>query len=245
VTPAEWEAYASLWVPLLAAVLLAVVDWLAVWRGGRWGLAVERVAKPAVMLALLVAAVGAHAWTPEAEAARPWLVLALTASLAGDVLLLPPGRFVAGLAAFLLAHLAYLVAFLQLPPEGAWLALGVIAALALASTVGLRIVRAARGVGLGSAVLAYIVAICLMAVAATRTGSPPAIAGAWLFAASDAMLAWRLLVAPAPALDGRAPAAAAAGRRAGGGVPRVAAMATYHVGQILLVLALLVPWQPA
>jgi uncharacterized membrane protein YhhN len=97
-------------------------------------------------------------------------------------------------------------------------------------------VRAARGAGLGGPVLAYVVTICVTAVAATRTGAPPAIAGAWLFVASDAMLAWRLLVAPAA--DGDAP-------RGRGGPPRVAAMAAYHLGQVLLVLALLLPWQPA
>jgi uncharacterized membrane protein YhhN len=172
------------------------------------------------MVALLVAAVGAHAWTPEAAAARPWLVLALVASLAGDVLLLPPGRLVPGLAAFLVAQLAYVAAFLQVPGESAWLVVGILGAVTLGATVGQRLVGAARGRGLAGPVAAYVGAICLMAVAATRTGSPAAIAGAWLFVASDGMLGWRVLVAP---------------------TSRVAAMVTYHLGQILLVLALLTP----
>ena len=47
-----------------------------------------------------------------ADARRPWFVAALVFSLAGDVLLmLPREQFVAGLAAFLVAHLCYIVGF--------------------------------------------------------------------------------------------------------------------------------------
>ncbi len=108
VTPAAWDALWRFAVPLAVAAVLAVVDWLAVWAGGPWGRRVERIAKPGVMVALIAAAWLATPVTPEARAAQPWLVAGLVASLAGDVLLLPPGRFVAGLAAFLVAHLAYL-----------------------------------------------------------------------------------------------------------------------------------------
>ena len=66
-----------------------------------------------------------------------------------------------------------------------------------------------------------------MAVAATRTGESAAIAGAWLFVASDAMLGWGRLRRPA--------AGTAAGRRADA-AHRV--MVTYHLGQGLIVLAL-------
>ena len=187
----------------------------------------ERIAKPAVLVALLVAARPAHAWTPEAQAARPWLVLGLVASLVGDVLLLPPGRFVPGLLAFLAAHLAYLVAFLQLPGEDPWLVIGIVGAAVLLVTVGRVLVRAAARVGLAGPVTLYLVAITLMAVAATRTGEVAAIAGAWLFVASDAMLGWGRLRAPQPGLP-----------RGGGRAQRVAVMVTYHLGQGLIVLAL-------
>ena len=44
--------------------------------------------------------------------ARAWFVAALVFSLAGDVLLmLPREQFVAGLSAFLVAHLCYIVGF--------------------------------------------------------------------------------------------------------------------------------------
>ena len=225
-TAAEWGAFGGIWAPMTVAALLAVVDWVAVWHGGPRGRAVERVAKPAVMVALLVAASQAHAWTLEAQAARSWLILALAASLVGDVLLLPPGRFVPGLVAFLVAHLAYLVAFLQLPGEPGWLVVGAVAAAIVVAVVGRVLVRAARDAGLAGPVLAYLVAICLMAVAATRTGGPLAIAGAWLFVASDAMLGWGRLRAPRPGLP-------RGGRRLGAAV-----MVTYHLAQGFLVLAL-------
>ena len=62
-----------------------------------------------------------------------------------------------------------------------------------------------------------------MAVAATRTGMPAAILGAWLFVASDAMLGWGRLRAPAPGMP-----------RGGGRGLRVAVMVTYHLAQGLL-----------
>jgi uncharacterized membrane protein YhhN len=228
VTPSEWGAFWGLAGPLAIAAIAAVVDWVAVWVGGRNGRRVERIAKPAVMVALLAAAVQAHAWTPEAQAARPWLILGLVASLVGDVLLLPPGRFVPGLLAFRVTHLAYLVAFLQLPGEVPWVVVGIAGTAILVLTVGRVLVRAAARVGLAGPVAAYLVAITLMAVAATRTGEPAAISGAWLFVASDAMLGWGRLRAPEPGLV-----------RGGGRTQRTAVMVTYHLGQMLIVLALL------
>ena len=213
---------------LLLAALAAVVNWASVWRGGPTGHAVERLTKPVVMLALIAAAL---AWPSEpgseAAAVRPWLVAGLVASLAGDVLLLPPGRFVPGLVAFLLGHVAYLVAFAMLPGTVPWLVVGLVAAAVLIATVGRVLVRAARLAGLGGPVALYLVAICAMAIAATRTGEPVAIAGAWLFVASDAMLGWGRLRAPEPGMP-----------RGGGRGLGVAVMVTYHLAQGLLVLAL-------
>ena len=224
-TPAAWDSLWRFAAPLAIAAGLAVVDWLAVWVGGPAGRRVERLAKPGVMVALIAAAWLATPVTPEARAAQPWLVAGLIASLAGDVLLLPPGRFMAGLVAFLLAHVAYLVAFLQLPGETAWLAIGVAAALVTAATVGRALVRAAARVGLGIPVGAYLAAICAMAVAATQTGGAAAIAGAWLFVASDALLGWSRLREPRPRPG-----------RGGTGRSRTAVHIIYHLGQGLIVL---------
>jgi uncharacterized membrane protein YhhN len=76
-------------------------------------------------------------------------------------------------------------------------------------------------------VVLYLVTICAMAVAATRTGEPAAIAGAWLFVASDALLGWGRLRAPRPGMP-----------RGGGQGLGVAVMVTYHLAQALLVVAL-------
>jgi uncharacterized membrane protein YhhN len=213
---------------LLVAALAAIANWVAVWRGGPSGLAIERAAKPAVMVALILVAllwpVGARS---AAADARPWLVAGLVASLAGDLLLLPPGRFVPGLVAFLLGHIAYLVAFVAMPGSVPWLVAGVVAAAVLITTVGRVLVRAARGIGLGGPVALYLAAICAMAAAATRTGEPAAIMGAWLFVTSDALLGWGRLRAPAPGMP----------RGSGRGLG-LAVMVTYHLAQALLVLAL-------
>lgn len=203
------------------AALAAVVDWAALARDNA---PIERITKPAVLLALIAAAVVA---APAAGVGtRPWLVAALVASLAGDVLLLPPGRFVAGLVAFLVAQLAYLVAFAQLPGSVPGVLVGAALALALIATVGRVIVPAARRVGLAAPVAVYLAAICGMAIAATRTGLPVAVAGAWLFVASDATLGWDRFAAPEPPTPRDA------------AIRRLAVIVPYHLGQALLLVAL-------
>jgi len=205
----------------LAAIAAALVDWIAVFKGGTRWIRVERVAKPLVPALL---AIGVLAW-PEASMAvpgvRPWIVIALVASLVGDVLLLPPGRLTGGLVAFLVAHLAYLAAFVQLPGSVPWLVAGLVVAVVVAATAGRALVLAARGAGLAAPVAAYLVVICAMAVAATRTGMPAAVAGAWLFVTSDTLLGWGTF------------------RGADSRNRRVAVIVTYHLAQLLLVLALL------
>ncbi len=213
------------WALLAAAAVSAVVDWWAVWAGTPRARKVERVAKPATLVALIGVAVVSP---PSVPAVQPWLVLALAGSLAGDVLLLPPGRLVPGLVAFLLGHLAYVVAFAQLPGSIAWLVLGVAISLLVAVTAGRRLVRAAARQGMGAPVAAYLGVISVMAIAATRTGMPAAVLGAWLFVASDSMLGWGEFVAPAP--DGHA---------RGDARLRLGVITTYHAAQTLLVLALL------
>ena len=208
------------WGAIALAILAAVIDWGAVWSGGPRARQVERVAKPLVPALLAVGVVaGPGGDVPVAIAAL--VVAALGASLVGDVLLLPPGRLTGGLVAFLVAHLAYLLAFAQLPGEPVWLLAGIVAAVVVGATVGRALVVAARRSGLAAPVAAYLVVILAMAVAATRTGSPVAIAGAWLFVTSDALLGWGTF-------------------RGGGEVraSRLGVIVTYHAAQLLLVLAL-------
>lgn len=212
---------------LALAAAAAVADWVTVWFDGPAWRRLERGLKPAVIVLLLAASL---AW-PIADGAsvlvRALLVTALAASLAGDVLLLPPGRLLPGLVAFLVAHVAYAVAFAQLPGSVGWLVAGVGVAVAVGLTVGRRLVTAARASGMHVPTAVYLAAITAMAIAATRTGMPAAVVGAWLFVASDAMLGFGQFVQPRDAA-GRAP------RRL-----RMGVITTYHAGQLLLVIALL------
>jgi uncharacterized membrane protein YhhN len=158
-----------------------------------------------------------------ATATRVFFLAALTLSLAGDVLLmLERERFVAGLASFLLAHVAYITG-LMLAPSFHWngLALGYAVVIIPAFMVGPRIARAVRGSepGLLGPVLAYIAVISTMVAFAIATRNPLAIAGAGLFYLSDAVLAWNKFVTPV---------------RSG----PLAVIISYHLGQGLLVLSL-------
>ncbi|MDQ3646228.1 MAG: lysoplasmalogenase, partial [Actinomycetota bacterium] len=86
---------------------LAAADWRAVWRRDRRA---EYVFKPLTTVALILTAASfrsdapAHLWS--------FVVAALLFSLLGDVfLMLERYLFVPGLAAFLAAHVCYIVAF--------------------------------------------------------------------------------------------------------------------------------------
>jgi alkenylglycerophosphocholine/alkenylglycerophosphoethanolamine hydrolase len=83
-----------------------MADWVAVATGNK---RLEYACKPLVMVALIeVAAV----IQPAVPAQRAWWLAALALGIVGDVfLMLPRDRFVAGLAAFLVGHLAYIAGF--------------------------------------------------------------------------------------------------------------------------------------
>jgi uncharacterized membrane protein YhhN len=210
---------AAAWQLVALAASAALIDWAAI-IGGRVRL--EYVVKPLVLFLLVAAALSAGPGNAEA---RPWLVLALAASLVGDVFLLPAGSFPLGLLAFLVAQLAYLGAFANQPGDAALLAAAIAGSVVLAGTLGRAIVRGTpRALRLPVGV--YLVVVCLMAVAATRTGRPLAIAGAWLFVASDSVLGWDRFAARTPA---------STHDRVG---RRLAVIVPYHVAQGLLLVAL-------
>jgi uncharacterized membrane protein YhhN len=208
------------------AVVAALVDWAAVFSGGQRARLVERLAKPAVLLLLLLAALVWPLPAASPVVVRALLVVALAASLAGDVLLLPPGRLLPGLVAFLVGHLAYTLAFVQVGGTLPWLLAGLLIAVVVVLALGRRLVAAAGPAGMGLPVAVYLAVISAMAIAATSSGIPAAVVGAWLFVASDAMLGWGQFVTGLDA-EGRAP------RRL-----RIGVITTYHVAQVLLVLAL-------
>ncbi len=107
----------------------------------------------------------AHAWHRGGgqPAQRRWVLAGLTGSLVGDVALLWPQQgFLPGLVSFLLAHLAYLVAFTRGTPLAArWLPFGVYATVAAAVLAAL---WPGVPVALRLPVLAYV--LCLGAMAA-------------------------------------------------------------------------------
>ena len=232
----------------LLTLLVAVVDWIAVGRQGAGPRPddptphkVERVAKP-LTLALLIAAAAAIATDHHPSALVLGAALtALALSLLGDVFLLGPDReiagrpnFVLGLGAFLLAHLAYLVAFVKLHGHGSAAISAVLTGIVLAGAAFARVGRPilagakAEDPRLAGPVLAYLGVISLMVVGAWWTLDLRIILGALLFAFSDAVIGWTKFVSPL-ATGGARP-----GRRAA-----VAIIVTYHLAQILLVLGLL------
>ncbi len=198
------------------AAALATVDWWAVHTRNR---RLEHAAKPAVMIALLAAALVIPG--PSAGL-RMWFAVALVLSLAGDVfLMLERERFVAGLASFLLAHLAYIAGLTAAGVGTGGLLVGALVAVGGVMLVGRRIVTAAARTerSLRLPVAAYVAAISGMVIAAFGTATPLAVAGALLFYGSDATLGWNRFVTAT---------------RHG----RLAIILTYHLGQALLVASL-------
>jgi uncharacterized membrane protein YhhN len=203
---------------LLPAVL-ALLDWYAVARAGR---ALERVAKPATLLGLIVAALVLGALD---ETGGGWLLAALVLGLLGDVFLLgkSDARFRAGLAAFLVGHLAYVACFVAvgLPRPGwSWLAL---VAVAGAFVVTRQVVPATYrhgGLAMAGPVALYTLVIAAMLLTAWWTGIPLVAIGAAIFVCSDSVLAVHRFVRPLPRAD-------------------LVVMVTYHLGQALIVAGLL------
>ena len=187
---------------------------------------------------LCVIAWAALARTDDALVKR-WIVVGLVCSLAGDIALLWPVQgFLAGLLAFLLGHLAYLVALTRRTRLAASRA----AFAAWAAVAGAVLATLWAGVPgeLRIPVLVYVSALAAMAAQASsvwlaRRGAPDAArwgvvaAGAALFVASDAVLATDKFVGgvPLPTLWNLSLywlgqwfiAFAASGRQQGGGLP--------------------------
>jgi uncharacterized membrane protein YhhN len=210
-------------VTATAAVLLAIaavcacIDWVAVRHEHR---PVEYVFKPLTLVALIATAL---ALDPFDGTVRAWFVVALVLSLVGDVfLMLPSDRFVPGLVAFLLAHIAYVVGMVAAGLDAPAVLAGVALVGAAAAVVGQRVVGGVRRVapGMLGPVLAYMGVISAMVVCAVGTGRALTVAGALSFYVSDALIAWGRFVKSHP-------------------LGRLAVMVTYHVGQALLVLSLI------
>jgi len=185
-------------MPILAATALAAASTIA---GKLLGLAwMVWVFKP--LTTLLIIAVAAARLRDGGAYARA-VCAGLLLSLAGDVLLIPDGLFVAGLVAFLLAHVAYLVAFTRDCPPLA--RRGPFAAVAAVAAVLLTVLWPSLPAGLRVPVLAYVLMLGLMtgqALARARHLDDPharrAGIGGVLFLCSDALLAFDRFHAPLP-----------------------------------------------
>jgi uncharacterized membrane protein YhhN len=181
------------WLVFVVASLAAVADWIAV-AGGRRNL--EYVCKPATALLFLATAVVLE---PAHGDTRVWFCIALALCAVGDVfLMLPRDAFVAGLASFLVAQVAFAIGFALHPRGTGEVLLGTVVVVALAVPLGYRIVRALLRRGdrsLVGPVVAYMLAISVMVAASVAVANPWGIAGAALFFVSDALIAETRFVA--------------------------------------------------
>lgn len=172
-------------VVLVSALACIAAEYL----GLRW---LVYLAKPVATLAIIAAA--ARVAEPVSPRYRTLVVAGLAWSLLGDVLLmLPQDLFVAGLAAFLVAHLCYISAFAG--AGGGAKAWGAFIGVALFGAAMLAILWPKLGV-MRLPVAAYVAVIATMAWQALArwraTGAPGAGAaalGGVLFLASDGAIA--------------------------------------------------------
>ena len=204
-------------VLLSLTAVVAVADWLAVANSQRLA---EYILKPLVMVALIAVAATLD---PSSDVARVMLIIGLVLSMVGDVcLMVPTDLFVAGLGAFLLAHVVYVIALISLGVSVGGLLIGMVLMAALAVVVGRRIVQGAASSdsALAGPVAAYIAVISVMVATAIGTGRFFAVVGAVLFATSDSVLGWTRFLSDFSR-------------------SRLIVMVTYHLGQIGLVLALI------
>lgn len=208
-------------VTLLAvAAAVAVGDWAAVHlRLFR----LEYLLKPAVLALLVSAAAVADLGRP-----KPWIVAALVFGLLGDVglMLSRSGRtdppFLAGLGAFLVGHICYLVAFAEHGLRGLDVLAGLLVVAGVAGLALPRVLRgAARSAGreFAGVVAGYATVLAAMTVLGVGTGIVATAIGAVLFLGSDTVLARERFVAPIP-------------------YGRLAVIISYHAAQFLILIGL-------
>ena len=178
------------------STVLGVVGLLLSERAGhRTG---ARICKPLASLGFVLLA-----WVLGASATAygRWVLAALALSWLGDVLLLSRAAavFLAGLGAFLLAHVCYALGFLGLGVAAPWLGVGGAGA-ALGGALILRLLVPVTEGGMRAAVIAYVVVIAAMvalsASATGATGRAAPLVGALAFALSDVSVARDRFVAP-------------------------------------------------
>lgn len=149
------------------------------------------VAKPAASIGFLLIALGSRAL--DGPYGR-WILVGLVLSLFGDVFLMRSSRvwFLLGLVSFLLAHVAYVGAFLVAGVSPTWSAVAAVGALMVAWAI-VRWLLPHVEVSMRGPVLAYVVVISVMISLAVGTlGADQGaliLAGAFLFYVSDLFVA--------------------------------------------------------
>lgn len=181
----------------VASALVAGANWFSRWQGGR---RLELLTKPlaTVLLAALGVACAVDGNRHAPTAALVAGIVGFVCCLAGDVALLPViDRFVVGLGAFLVGHLAFVVMFVVLGVGTWWLGgIALIGTGLVVALVGRPIVAgaSAKAPEYATPVRAYLTVISLMAVVGWSTGRPAAVAGSAAFVTSDAILGWEQFV---------------------------------------------------
>jgi uncharacterized membrane protein YhhN len=209
---------------LIAALVFAALESLALWK--KWA-RLEYLAKPSVMIILFL-----WLWTSVGlNEASLWFGLGILLSLMGDALLMISldRLFLAGLAAFLVAHVAYLVGFnIPIPGISVW---GIFLAI-MVGLGGMRVIRrilaalVANGQDrMRTPIIIYGVVISLMLLSAmmkmtdlawNANAAALVSVGAFLFYISDIILAWNKFVSPIQ-------------------YGRIYNIGAYHLGQIALI----------
>jgi len=216
------------WGWYAGVLLLAAADWLAVGLNHpRWRI----LTKSGTMVLLILGFTLASGWRGVAG----WFGIGLLFSLLGDVFLMfPPSFFPAGMGAFFIAHLAYIVGFNQTFILPTWYFFIPLLILALADVVGYRRLKKSicakpKGRWIRFPMMGYMIVISLMLFSSLLTWLRPdwpvqsaalVSIGGLLFYVSDLILAFNRFCAPI--------------RRG-----RVAVIVTYHLAQMTIVSGVL------
>ena len=212
-----------------ATILLAGLNWLAVWHGWR---GINYASKALVMVSLFAWLASSTSFTGNAH----FFAAGLFFSLAGDILLLMSARFfLHGLCAFLLTHICYLTGFLMPPP----MVNGVVWSVGLISfSLWVLVYGSIRGALMNNPAYrrlrpslgAYSLLICAMAASAVMTLFHPewptqasglAASGALLFLFLDMLLAYDRFLKTMPDA-------------------RLWKRVSYHLGQIAIIAVIIV-----
>jgi uncharacterized membrane protein YhhN len=204
---------------LVIAGALALGDWFAVYDRR---LHLEYLLKPATLVVLVAAAA-----TADLGSAKPWVIGALVLGLLGDIgLMLSDGssdpQFIAGLGAFLLGHICYVIAFAIVGIHALATLAGLLITVGIAGLVIPAVLRgAARDAGpvFAGIVAFYALVLAIMTVDGVGTGIVATAVGAVLFLCSDAMIARERFVTPVPHA-------------------KVLIIVTYHLAQFLILIGL-------